>query len=129
MSVHVSQFVDLWPLLTEQAFRWYPEADWETLQTLSYFFIWLFLWDDTIDTAEYDISDDLDRANRFRDDTITVFEQNFLQIRDRRKEVEVDGINRVVEAFSLRVTNFFTTGMPIHFTFPHIPLLSTAIQV
>ncbi|KAK1688331.1 isoprenoid synthase domain-containing protein [Colletotrichum godetiae] len=54
---------------------YYPHPDWEQVQTLALYIIWLFCWDDAIDQqGSDDLSNDLLRAKTRHDDTIVVLE-------------------------------------------------------
>lgn len=88
--------------------------DWETLKTLSMYIIWLFLWDDAVDTGEYDLADNLTRADQYRADTIHIFEK-FLGDGSHEipADVEICSINGVIEPFSKRLKMFFTPGMSL----------------
>ncbi|KAM0287724.1 hypothetical protein ACHAQH_000255 [Verticillium albo-atrum] len=87
---------------------WYPTVDWEKLKTLSYYTIWLFLWDDTIDTAEFDLADDLDEANRYRHETIVSFQQ-FMRSPVTTPGSAIDSVNGAIKLFGRDVASFFTT--------------------
>ncbi|KAM0329994.1 hypothetical protein ACHAQA_004163 [Verticillium albo-atrum] len=87
---------------------WYPNVDWEKLKTLSYYTIWLFLWDDTIDTAEFDLADDLEEANRYRHETIVSFQQ-FIRSPASAPVSTVDSVNGAIKLFGRDVASFFTT--------------------
>ncbi|KAF3358074.1 Heat shock factor protein 4 [Verticillium dahliae VDG1] len=86
---------------------WYPHVDWETLKTLSYYTIWLFLWDDTIDTAEYDLADDLEEANRYRQETVASFNQ-YMRSPVSSADCAIDSVNGAVKLFGRDVASFFT---------------------
>ncbi|OLN95861.1 Presilphiperfolan-8-beta-ol synthase [Colletotrichum chlorophyti] len=54
---------------------YYPHPEWEQVQTLTLYIIWLFCWDDAIDQqGTGDLSNDLLRAKNHRDDTTRVLE-------------------------------------------------------
>ncbi|KAK2021678.1 terpenoid synthase [Colletotrichum zoysiae] len=54
---------------------YYPHPEWDRIQTLALYIIWLFCWDDAIDQqGTGDLSNDLLRAKTRRDNTIRVFE-------------------------------------------------------
>ncbi|EEY19972.1 conserved hypothetical protein [Verticillium alfalfae VaMs.102] len=86
---------------------WYPHVDWETLKTLSYYTIWLFLWDDTIDTAEYDLADDLEQANRYRQETMASFNQ-YLRSPASFADCAINSVNEAIKLFGRAVASFFT---------------------
>ncbi|EGY21800.1 uncharacterized protein VDAG_03240 [Verticillium dahliae VdLs.17] len=86
---------------------WYPHVDWETLKTLSYYTIWLFLWDDTIDTAEYDLADDLEEANLYRQETVASFNQ-YMRSPVSSADCAIDCVNGAVKLFGRDVASFFT---------------------
>ncbi|KAL7623800.1 hypothetical protein AAE478_005353 [Parahypoxylon ruwenzoriense] len=49
---------------------WWPDAPSEKLETLAYFIIWLFIWDDEVDEPPGSYSGDFDRAQIYRDHTL-----------------------------------------------------------
>ncbi|KAB5545916.1 isoprenoid synthase domain-containing protein [Coniochaeta sp. 2T2.1] len=49
---------------------WWPHGDWEDFYAASFFILWIFLWDDTIDANDHDLSDDFHKACRFRAQTL-----------------------------------------------------------
>ncbi|KAK2065308.1 terpenoid synthase [Colletotrichum caudatum] len=54
---------------------YYPHPEWDRIQTLALYIIWLFCWDDAIDQqGTGDLSNDILRAKIRRDNTIKVFE-------------------------------------------------------
>ncbi|KAJ0327847.1 hypothetical protein COL5a_005432 [Colletotrichum fioriniae] len=54
---------------------YYPHPDWEQVQTLALYIIWLFCWDDAIDQqGSDDLSNDLLRAKTRHDNTMIVLE-------------------------------------------------------
>ena len=55
---------------------WWPRASWSRLVTLTYFTIWIFVWDDEIDTATNHLSMDFDAAEAFREQTIAFVRHN-----------------------------------------------------
>ncbi|KAH0436812.1 hypothetical protein CcaCcLH18_04138 [Colletotrichum camelliae] len=60
-------------LLNEVTFeRYYPHPDWNQIQTLALYIVWLFCWDDAIDQQGSDLSANLARAKTHRNDTIRV---------------------------------------------------------
>lgn len=89
--------------------RWFPFADWDTLKTLALYTIWLFLWDDSVDTAEHDLADDIVGANEYRTETICVFKK-YVGGAKWLQNVQVDGINGVIETFAHRLSDFFNSG-------------------
>ena len=50
---------------------WWPEALWDDLYLAALFATWAFVWDDTIDTNEHILSDDLEKACAFRKESLT----------------------------------------------------------
>ncbi|KAF2756046.1 terpenoid synthase [Pseudovirgaria hyperparasitica] len=92
-TVHVSTFVDeLRVIVTERLRRlytngkqlktlesadfalftalWWPDAPLNRLRTLAFLIIWLFTWDDEIDTPTGFCSDDFGAAQRYREKTL-----------------------------------------------------------
>ncbi|OHE90338.1 hypothetical protein CORC01_14363 [Colletotrichum orchidophilum] len=54
---------------------YYPHPDWDQVQTLALYIIWLFCWDDAIDQqGSDDLSNDLLHAKHRHDNTINVLE-------------------------------------------------------
>ncbi|EFQ28833.1 uncharacterized protein GLRG_03977 [Colletotrichum graminicola M1.001] len=54
---------------------YYPHPEWDRVQTLALYIIWLFCWDDAIDQqGTVDLSNNLLRAKTRRDNTIRVLE-------------------------------------------------------
>ncbi|KAK2778228.1 hypothetical protein CKAH01_03184 [Colletotrichum kahawae] len=51
---------------------YYPHPDWNQIQTLALYIVWLFCWDDAIDQQGSDLSANLARAKTHRNDTIRV---------------------------------------------------------
>ena len=49
--------------------RWWPHGEWEDFHAASFFILWLFIWDDTLDAHDHDLSDDFDGAKIFRQQT------------------------------------------------------------
>lgn len=91
---------------------WYPNADWETLKTLAMYVTWLFLWDDAVDTGEYDLADNLVRANKFRSDTLYLYEKYFGDgTLELPADIEVCNINAIIEPLAHRLKKFFNPGM------------------
>ena len=69
---------------------------------LSYFAIWLFLWDDEIDEKHGSLADDFDGAQRYRQHTIA-FVEHSLSLKNHRfigalhpKIVNFDSIGRAL---------------------------------
>ncbi|KAM0503448.1 hypothetical protein ACHAPW_005344 [Verticillium nonalfalfae] len=106
-TVRNIHYLALVEFVNELITRWYPHVDWETLKTLSYYTIWLFLWDDTIDTAEYDLADDLEQANRYRQETMASFNQ-YLRSPASFADCAIDSVNEAIKLFGRAVASFFT---------------------
>ncbi|KAH7141325.1 isoprenoid synthase domain-containing protein [Dactylonectria estremocensis] len=49
---------------------WYREASWTDLQTAALFVLWIFVWDDEIDTGESAVSTDLKVAKTYRQESL-----------------------------------------------------------
>lgn len=49
---------------------WWPHAEWDDFYSASFFALWIFVWDDTIDANDNDLSDDFQKACRFRQQTL-----------------------------------------------------------
>ena len=50
------------------AMSW-PRASFERMQTCTFWFLWLFTWDDEIDQATSELSGNFERANKFREES------------------------------------------------------------
>ncbi|KAJ5753319.1 terpenoid synthase [Penicillium nucicola] len=50
--------------------RWWPQATPDRLQTLAFFSLWLFTWDDKIDDTDGPLHKDIVGAHRYREETI-----------------------------------------------------------
>ncbi|GAP85091.2 putative terpene synthase metal binding domain protein [Rosellinia necatrix] len=48
---------------------WWPRASLEKLETCTFWFVWLFTWDDEIDRSTSDLFKSLPDANKFRDES------------------------------------------------------------
>lgn len=48
---------------------WWPRASAERLQTCTFWFLWLFTWDDEIDQSTSELFINLPNANQFRDES------------------------------------------------------------
>ena len=49
---------------------WYPRAEAKRLQTVTFWLLWLFTWDDEIDQSTSELSINFEDANRFREETM-----------------------------------------------------------
>lgn len=49
---------------------WWPRADGKRLKTVTFWFLWLFTWDDEIDQSTSDLFINLDNANAFRRESL-----------------------------------------------------------
>jgi hypothetical protein len=49
---------------------WWPTAEWENLLTGAHFVAWLFIWDDTIDEGEGELSSSFELGEQYRRETI-----------------------------------------------------------
>ncbi|KAK7735561.1 hypothetical protein SLS53_007474 [Cytospora paraplurivora] len=52
---------------------WWPYAEWEDLYTAMLFTVALFVWDDTIDTNEHTLASDFERAEVWREESLSYF--------------------------------------------------------
>lgn len=50
---------------------WWPCASLEKLRIVTYFAIWLFIWDDEIDSTDGSMGDEFDAAQLYRDQTLS----------------------------------------------------------
>jgi hypothetical protein len=48
---------------------WWPRAEAKRLQTVTFWFLWLFTWDDEIDQSTSALFINLDDANKFREES------------------------------------------------------------
>ncbi|KAI1345611.1 terpenoid synthase [Xylaria sp. FL0043] len=48
---------------------WWPRASYERLETCTFWFLWLFTWDDEIDQSTSELFINLPNANQFRDES------------------------------------------------------------
>lgn len=48
---------------------WWPRAAAKRLQTCTFWFLWLYTWDDVIDQSTSELSVNLERANKFREES------------------------------------------------------------
>ncbi|CAM1500430.1 Fc.00g095920.m01.CDS01 [Cosmosporella sp. VM-42] len=60
---------------------WYPDADWDRLRLTGIFTAWAFIWDDTIDTNEHELSDNFEKACLFRRQSLA-YVKYWLNIKD-----------------------------------------------
>ncbi|KAJ9161699.1 Terpenoid synthase [Coniochaeta hoffmannii] len=49
---------------------WWPHGEWEDFYSASFFALWIFVWDDTIDANDQELSEDFQKACRFRSRTL-----------------------------------------------------------
>lgn len=69
------------------AAMWWPYASIETLYTVAWLSVWLFVWDDETDSAEFaDLVHDFGRASDFRHETLRVIRES-LRLRDSSSSV------------------------------------------
>ncbi|KAF4121953.1 hypothetical protein GMORB2_1793 [Geosmithia morbida] len=77
---------------------WWPDADLEKLEILSYLVIWLFTWDDEIDEPTGTYSEDFEEAQKYRERTL-FFVGHCLGLSDGIKNSKPQ--NRIVQSFDV----------------------------
>lgn len=50
--------------------RWWPHGEWDDFYSASFFALWIFVWDDTVDANDHDLSDNFQKACEFRRQTL-----------------------------------------------------------
>ncbi|KAK1541811.1 hypothetical protein CPAR01_05198 [Colletotrichum paranaense] len=88
---------------------YYPHPDWEQIQTLALYIIWLFCWDDAIDQqGSDDLSNDLLRAKTRHDNTIVVLEHVLGLGFDNGSLIEYDHANTELKAIGAQLQKAYT---------------------
>ncbi|KAI0169404.1 isoprenoid synthase domain-containing protein [Hypoxylon sp. FL1284] len=77
---------------------WWAYAPFEALKIATQLSIWLFVWDDEVDSLEFSsMIQDFSRASTFRSETVTYLQQSLS--RDRRAEASKASSNPVITCF------------------------------
>ncbi|KAK1638321.1 isoprenoid synthase domain-containing protein [Colletotrichum phormii] len=88
---------------------YYPHPDWEQVQTLALYIIWLFCWDDAIDQqGSDDLSSDLLRAKTRHDNTIIVLEHVLDLSFDDGSVIQYDHANTELKAIGAQLLKAYT---------------------
>ncbi|KAL0766262.1 hypothetical protein CaCOL14_011460 [Colletotrichum acutatum] len=88
---------------------YYPHPDWEQVQTLALYIIWLFCWDDAIDQqSSDDLSNDLLRAKTRHDNTIVVLEHVLDLGFDDGSAIQYDHANTELKAIGAQLRKAYT---------------------
>lgn len=89
----------------------WPKASWDEYLVITYLVIWLFVWDDEIDTAVGDLSSNLAAAESFRHETILSVTQSLGFGQDAEPPEEPSPIINSFEAIASPLRKFYTKGM------------------
>lgn len=81
---------------------WWPEASLERLQTLAYFIMWLFIWDDEVDEPTGAYSEDLSGAQTYREQTLRFLEDCMgLATAHPREDGRSRSYNHLIQSFDV----------------------------
>ncbi|KAF2653977.1 terpenoid synthase [Lophiostoma macrostomum CBS 122681] len=98
------------------AAMWWPYVPLEALYTVAWLSIWLFVWDDETDSAEFsDLVHDFKRASEFRCDTLQFIRES-LQLQsssDSDDSSSSNGSTTSSESDSIIITNFDHVGQAV----------------
>jgi hypothetical protein len=98
------------------AAMWWPQVPLEALHTVTWLSIWLFVWDDETDSAEFsDLVHDFERASEFRRETMHFIRES-LQIHassDSDDSSSSNGSDASLESDSIIITNFDHVGRAV----------------
>ncbi|KAH8911535.1 terpenoid synthase [Coniochaeta sp. PMI_546] len=86
---------------------WWPHGEWEDFYSASFFALWIFVWDDTIDANDHDLSENFQKACHFRSQTLK-YCKYYLGLSEDSEEPELPSLacslfkefaGRIVEKF------------------------------
>lgn len=89
---------------------WWPHGEWEDFYSASFFALWIFVWDDTIDANDHDLSENFQKACHFRSQTLK-YCKYYLGLSEDSEEPELPSLacslfkefaGRIVEKFQKR---------------------------
>lgn len=98
------------------AAMWWPYAPIEALFTVAWLSIWLFVWDDETDSAEFaDLVQDFDRASDFRYDTLQFIRESLCLYQGPNAHVHRSTSNAPasLESASCIIRNFEDVGRAV----------------
>lgn len=90
---------------------WWPHGEWEDFYAASFFCLWIFVCDDTIDANDHDLSENFQKACRFRRNTLAYCKYH-LGLAEGTEEPELPSLacalfkefaKRIVEKFQKRM--------------------------
>lgn len=98
------------------ASMWWPYAPIQALYTMTWLSIWLFVWDDEIDSAEFaDLVNDFDRASNFRCQTLRFIRESLKLHDDSSPHGSVYSCDSIVSPASenIIIHNFEDVGRAV----------------
>ncbi|OAQ72351.1 terpene synthase family, metal binding domain-containing protein [Pochonia chlamydosporia 170] len=98
---------------------WYPTAQKEQLEALALFTVWLICWDDEIDSDEGSQSDNFEKAQQWRQQTLATFKAVLNLSQEDTLPREQDAVNSVLIDFRNRISGEFSQSQRKH-VFQHV---------